>query len=167
MKQLKIILILLVISLLAAGCNVPFAGNQAGPPMTVYNIMGVVLEKPNEDEVLIGTSVLSDTITVNPVLWQQLQPGDVVEVAITLEGVISINLPEGRYSRVSFYGPTHAVDGFVTAMVQENEENIITVASDRVSGTYNADITVWNALSYGDQVTIFYNLQGIQGIVPN
>ncbi|MBS3969309.1 MAG: hypothetical protein KGZ94_04235 [Clostridia bacterium] len=169
MKPLKMILPLIIIILLITGCSVPFlsGGQEENASVAAYNVMGIILEKPSEENVLVGTSVISDTLRVSPVLWQQLQPGDIVEVTITLNSIISANLPGDIYGRVSYFGPSYETVGFVTNKVQDTRGYALMVASEKISGTYYVDEPVWNSLNQGDEVKVFYDLQGIQGIVSN
>ncbi|WP_028308313.1 hypothetical protein [Desulfitibacter alkalitolerans] len=169
MKPLRIALLLILILLFSTGCSLPFfgGGQEENLPIDVYYIMGTILDKPNEEYVLVGTSIISGMVRVSPVLWQQLQPGDVVETVITLNSIISANLPGDVYGKVAYSGPSYDTVGFVTNKVQDAAGYALMVGSEKISGAYYVDELIWNSLNQGDEVKVFYNLQGIQGIVSN
>ncbi len=168
-KTTKIAFIIIILATFTTGCSIPFIGgdDEGNMPVEIYNIKGTVVDKPSEEYILVGTSVITGQVRVSPVLWQQLQPGDIVDTVISLNSIISAELPGDITGKVSYLGPGYDTEGYITNKAQDPRGFAIMVGTEEISGTYYVDENEWNQVNQGDGVKVFYNLQGIQGVVPN
>jgi len=168
-KTIKIAVIIMILSIFVTGCSVPFIGGseEGKMPIEVYNIMGTVLDKPSEELIIVGTSIITDQVKVSSVLWQQLQPGDIVDTKISLDKIISAGLPGDISGKVAYLGPGYETAGYITNKVQDPMGFALMVGTDKISGAYYVDEEQWNEFNQGAEVQVFYNLQGIQGVVSN
>jgi hypothetical protein len=167
MKVKLLWIFIFVMIFIISGCNLLSKDGSKNLPIEVYKITGTVMEKPTEEYLLIATSILTDQVKVNPVLWQQLQPGDTVEVAITKDTIISAQLPGDKTMIVSYMGPGYDTVGNVTDKFEDLKGFGLNVGGKDVSGTLYVEETTWDTVNAGDEVIIYYNLQGITGVSPN
>ena len=127
-----------------------------------YNIFGTVLDKTENEAIVVGTAALTGQVSVNNVLWQQLQPGDQVEVLLSKDGIISVNLPGDKLVNVYYVGPSYETTGVITNKHHSERGFALEVGFDRVAGLIYLEEDNWENFGVGDEVKVFYNLKGIQ-----
>ncbi len=176
-KKINFLLILIFIFVMSCGCSLPFFQKDedsiSSEPIKTFEVNGTVLNKPNEEEVVVATSIITGKIKVSEEKWAELIKGQPVRVLITTDEIVSIidNIKEdsqdisSNYVAVTTSGFDYETLGFVGDKYQNGDSYIIKVAGEVISGTLSVSEEAFKKYPIGQNIKISANLDGVQNIV--